>query len=212
MNKRFRNEHGFTTVEILLSLILVAIVVFTGIYVAHNRAPSMKAVPTNNSTDSGLSVKPATSLTLAEAVSQVNYVYTAYENEVIDGQVLQDKTQWANNNVGAAEDLQFINKHKNWFSSAFVAKMNNYETNNTSPPAGDLLMCAAGSVWFNNGSFNAEGVKESGVTASLKLNYATGDGTAEHGPKINRSLLVTVKATTANTWVIDSIDLNSCSS
>jgi hypothetical protein len=211
MRNLSKNEKGFGAIEILLTLIFLAIIAFTGIYVAHNRSASKTAsATTSSSTDSGLSVKPATSLTLAQATSQVNYVYTSYENEVINGQVLQDKTQWASNNVNAAEDLQFINKHKTWFTPAFLARMNNYETTNTSPPAGELLMCAAGSVYFDNGSFVAEGVKESGVTAKLNLAYATGDDTPAHGSKIAHILLITAKATTANIWEIDNIDLSGC--
>jgi hypothetical protein len=211
MNKFSKNENGFGAIEVLLALIFIAIVTFTGIYVAHNRDVSKKAAPssTNSSTDSGLSVKPTTSLTLADAAAQVNYVYTNYENEVIDGQVLQDKSQWASNNVGAAEDLQFINKHKTWFTRAFLDKMNKYETTNTSPPAGDLLMCA--SAYYNNGSFVAEGVQESGVTAKLNLTYTTGS-TGGQIPKATHSLPITTKATNANTWEIDSIDLSSCGS
>jgi hypothetical protein len=71
-------------------------------------------------------------------------------------------------------------------------------------------MCVSGSADFNSGSFIAQGVKESGVTATLNLTYNTGSqGT---GGKTNYSLPITVKATNANTWAIDSIDLSSCGS
>ncbi len=214
MGKLKNNQKGFGAIEILLALIFIAIVAFIGVYVVHNHNTNKPTASTTSSsttkTSNSTSTQPTTSLTLAQAISQVNYVYTNYENEVIGGQVLQDKSQWANNNVSAAEDLQFINNHKTWFTPAFIAWASNYETTNTTPTGGEFLMCVSGSADFNNGSFIAQGVKESGVTANLNLTYTTGgQGT---GGKTTYSLPMTVKATNANTWAIDSIDTSSCGS
>lgn len=71
-------------------------------------------------------------------------------------------------------------------------------------------MCLSGIVYFNNSSFIAQAVKESGVAANLNLTYTTRGGAPEHGTETTHNLPMIVKATTANTWAIDSIDLSSC--
>lgn len=212
VNKTKTNQKGFTVVEVLLALIFLAIVAFIGVYVAHNRINNKPIASTSSSksskTTATSAVQPTTSLTLAQAVSQVNDVYTNYENEVVKGQVLQDKSQWANNNVSAAEDLQFINNHKSWFTPGYIAWASNFESTNASPPGGGFLMCVSGSAFFNTGSFLAQGVKQNGSTANLNLTYTSGgQGT---GGKTTYSLPMTVKVANANTWAINSIDLSSC--
>lgn len=216
MSKVLKNEDGFGAIEILLTLIFLAIVAFIGVYVAHNSATNKlttkdssvaKTGKKTNSPESNASTKSATSLTLAQAVSQVNLVYTTYENEVMNGQVLHDKSQWANNNVQAAEDLQFINNHKSWFTPAFITRASNYETTDTTPTGGEFLMCVSGSADFNSNSFSANGLQQSGQTADLTLTYTTGSQRTG-GPKTHK-LPITVKAVN-NTWAIDSINRSSC--
>ncbi len=191
----------------------MGIVALIGVYVAENHN-SNKQTPivtsTSTNTNSNSSSQSATSPTLSQAVSQVNYVYANYVNDVLNGQVLQNKSQWATNNVSAAEDLQFIDGHKTWFTTAFISQAGNYESTNTSPPGGAFLMCVSGIAYLNSNSFVAKGLSESGTTAHLDLTYNVG-GRQGQGPKINYTLPMTLRVSASKTWAIDSINLSSCS-
>lgn len=197
--EKFLNQKGFGAFELIIALFCLAIVFFIGFLVIHNYEASKNTTNTQTST----------SLTLAQAVSQLDNIYTTYQNQVLDGPAIQDNSQWALANPLAANDLWFINNHKSWFVSSFIYAANNEKTTNYYPPSGGILMCVSGTINFDNGSFKATGISKNGITAKLDISYAD-------LPKlggIRTSLYpVTMIATTANSWVIEKVDLSSCSS
>jgi hypothetical protein len=199
MGKLKNNQKGFTAVEILLTLIFLAIIAAIGVYVAHNNKSSSPTTATK--TSDATSTTPA--LSLNDAITQAQTTYTNYEKQVLDGQVLQDKSQWATSNVTAAEDLQFINANSTMFTSTFVAAANKYETDNTAPPGGGFLICESGIAEYNS-DLKVTGTKLSGQTATVAATYTVG-----HSPSTTYTLPVTLKAS-GTKWSIDSIDLSSC--
>ncbi len=206
MGKLKNNQSGFGAVEVLLGLIFVAIVAFIGVYVAHNRNNTAKTSSSITSiTTSTKKATPAITPTLAEAVTQAQKVYAAYDKQVTAGQVLQDKSHWATSNVLAAEDLQFINANKSYFTDSYVTTANEYQTTNTVPKGGEFLVCESGFAEYNSDLKVAVG-KLSGQTATVTAGYTVG-----HTPSTPYNLPVTLKAS-GGSWLIDSIDLNSCGS
>src|SRR5665213_1507054 len=172
MGKLADNKLGFSTVEVLLALILVAIIAFIGVYVAHNNKPASSTVPAPAKSQK---ITPA-KLTLAQAVTQSQAVYDAYEKDVLDGQVLQEISAWAKNNVPAAEDLQFINAHKTLFTPSFVNAANQYQATNTSPLNDNFIECSNG--YYNNGSTKVVGDSLDGQTAMSTVSFtAAGQAT-----------------------------------
>jgi hypothetical protein len=203
MGKVRTNQTGFSAVELLLALIFVAIVAFIGVYVAHNRNNTTKA--SSSTTSATTPTKKATTTntpTLAEAVTQTQTVYAAYD-KVMAGQVLKDRSQWATSNVSAAEDLQFINVNKSYFTDGFVTAANKYQMTNTVPQGGDFLVCVSGIAVYNSDLKVAAGKLRS-QTATVTASYTIG-----HTPSTPYNLPVTLKAS-GSSWLIDSIDLSSC--
>lgn len=206
MGKLLTNQKGFGAVEVLLALIFLAIVAFTGVYIAHNhKASQSSSITSKPNTANDVSKQPAPNLTLLQATTRTQTVYNTYEKEVISGQVLQDKSPWATNNVSAAEDLQFINNHKTWFTSIFIAQVNNYKTSNTVPTGSAFLMCP--DVYYNNGSAKAVGSKVSTQTAAVTVTYMS--GSEAMGGQTTHTIPVTLKPS-SGVWVINTIDLSGC--
>ncbi|HSX47627.1 MAG TPA: hypothetical protein VLF63_02530 [Patescibacteria group bacterium] len=150
--------------------------------------------------------KSSSKYDLAIATNQSQYIYDQYNIKVLKGQTLQDKSVWATKNVTAAQDLQFINANKSWFSTKFVSAANNYETTNTVPKGGAILICAGGLPNFNE-DIKAESKDINEQSATVNINYTTGSKSTSNLK--NYSLPVTL-ISQDNNWIIDSIDLSSC--
>jgi hypothetical protein len=203
MNKLKNNQSGFSVTDVLLLLIFLAIVSFIGVYVAHNH--TKKSVATSTKPKYSKSV-----LQLANAVAWENTTYATYGTDVLNGQVLQDKSAWATNNPAAAGDLQFINSNKNSFTAAFIAKANSYESSNTTPPNNGFLICT-NIATLDPDSMLVKGVSENGDTANLTLNYGLG-GQNNLNETSRVKIPFTAVETETNSWEISSIDLSSCGS
>ncbi len=83
MGKLHNNQSGFGAVEILLGLIFVAIVAFTGVYVAHNHSSNKAAVSTTASkTSTPTTTTPAATTpkthTAQEATTFVQTTYNSF--------------------------------------------------------------------------------------------------------------------------------------
>jgi Flp pilus assembly pilin Flp len=65
MKKLLKNEKGFSAVELLLTLILIAVIVFIGLYVVHNRKSS-------NKTNVAASTTKISNSSSAKGVTEVN--------------------------------------------------------------------------------------------------------------------------------------------
>lgn len=165
---------------------------FVGVSVAHNRTAASTASNTSSTT------LTADSPTLAQATAQAQTVYDAYIKQVLDGQVLQDKSQWATANVSTAEDLQFINAHKSYFTGKFVAVSNKYKTTNTVPRSGMLLLCESSVAEFNS-DLKINGDKLNGSSATVTASYSMGRTPSTF------NVPVTLKASGA-AWLVDSIN------
>lgn len=78
MGKIRNNQSGFSAVEVLLALIFVAIVVFIGVYVAHNRSDK-KTATTTTSTKKATTSTPAPKIhTAQEATAFTQKTYDAF--------------------------------------------------------------------------------------------------------------------------------------
>jgi hypothetical protein len=201
MNKMKRNQKGFGAVEGLLILILLSILGFTGYYVYHTRNNANSTY--NKTASSTNSPQTASKLTLDDAVSRTQTAYDAWDKSITQGQVLQDKSNWANNpnNGLSAQDLQIINNNKSWFTSAFVAKVNKYRETNTTPPSYGLLGCQGGIAYYHNGSLKVTGDKVNGDTAQVTVTYDTGrEGAYSNAIKVGLSAV-------NGAWAINSVDL-----
>lgn len=203
MNKLKNDQSGFSVIELLLLLIFLAIVAFIGVYVAHNH--TKKPVATSSTAKYSKSV-----LLLANAVAWENTAYATYSTDVLNGQVLQDKSTWATNNPAAAGDLQFINNNKNSFTPAFIAKANSYESSDTTPPDNGFLICTNIET-LDPDSILVKGVSEKGNTANLTLNYGLG-GQNNLNETSRVTIPFTAVKTEANSWEINNVDLSSCGS
>ncbi len=208
-----KNQKGFSGVELFLGLVIVALIGGIGFYVMHannDANSSLDSADVSSNTAAtipkGTSAKAVTKLTLDQAVTQSQDVYKAYEKEVVGGQVLQDKGTWATANGGAAEDLQFINNHKTWFTTNFVTKANGYKTDNKVPEGGEFMMCYSSSANYNS-DLKVTGDKLGDQSATLTATYTSGGQSA----KTTHTLPFVMKAVNG-AWAIDSVDLGSCSS
>lgn len=195
------NKKGFALIEGLLIILILAVVGFGGYNVLNNQHKSKTANSTSTSNT------PVSDPTLAQAVTQTQTAYDAWTKAATNGQVLQDKSQWAQNNVLAAEDLQLINNNKSWFTASFLAKANNYENTNAQPTGGEFFACTSGIAYYNADA-KATGDRLSGQTANVTVNYT--DGSPGTGGETSYSIPITLKATNG-LWAIDSIDLSGCS-
>jgi hypothetical protein len=78
MGKVSNDQTGFSAVEVLLGLIFVAIVVFIGVYVAHNRNSSNKTTASTTPTTTPSTTATPTTHTSQEAVAFVQKTYDDY--------------------------------------------------------------------------------------------------------------------------------------
>ncbi len=209
----YKKQAGFTLVEVLLIVLVVAVIGFGAYYVGSHQhkagVTNLSATTAGSKTANAAAphTKTVPTPTLAEATDLTQKVYSAWNQTVMHGQVLQDQSQWAQNNVNAAQDLQFINANKSWFTTPFVSKANNYETTNTSPPGGGgFFICFAGSAYYN-GNAKAVGNQLIGQTANVTVSYTSGN--AGSGGIKSHSIPVALQVTNGS-WAINGIDLSSC--
>lgn len=208
MGKVRDDSRGFGVLELLLAIILIAIVAFIGIYVTHNRQNSLAAANTSKSSSTVNTTRANTTSTaptpsLADAVSQTQAMYTAYAKQNFDSSTLQDKSQWATNNIPAAQDLQFINANKSFFTTKFIKTANDFKSTNTVPTGNKFLSCQNE---LSRMDFTASGNQVNGQTTTVTVSNDWGDSRRGGVYKIPVKLQATSRE-----WLIDSIDLTSCS-
>lgn len=197
MSNSKRTETGFTLVEVLLISIFISLVVFIGLYVVNNRKTDTNP---SASTQSVAPTSPSSSKTLAQATDKTTQIYSEYKKKVLDGQILQDKSQWASENGSAAQDLQFINANSESFTHEFVKAANTTKATNSVPAGNAFLICFNGIAMFNS-DIKTTGDTLKGQSAIVNVNYTIGH------EKTKISFPVTLKVVNG-AWVIDEVNLS----
>ena len=204
-----KNNKGFTVVETLLALILVAIVAFTGYYIYNSQKNKDNETESVSQSETQKTTPKNSQADLQDAVSQANTVYSAWEKTVTEGQNLTDNSQWAQNNVIAAQDLLFVNSNKSWFSDNFISKAEAVKSSNSIPVGGGFLACVNSIAYYSNNSVKASGISVNGNVAKVKVTYSTGADGGGSADKQTHTVSATLKKQNGS-WVIDSLDLTKC--
>jgi hypothetical protein len=198
-----KNRQGFTSVELILFVLLIIIITSIGFFVLSVKNYSNKTIA---KTDSSQASKPAQLESklknLNEAVAQAQSTYDSYVEYNADPDPkskagVEKLPGYQANKPGRSQDLLFMYKHSEKFANKFVKAAEKQPD----PVGGQFLICESGSSFLRS-------VKVTGN--SLTGNEAKLAATQTYGYDNSRLTFRLTARFSNDKWLISEVDLYDC--